>query len=500
MAYNNPLVIARCKNVFIKEETTPGTLVLPSASDFIIMTDFPTMDQQQDTTPVEAVQCSRTRLEVVFNNFGYGTLTGLSVSARVPGTAGSSPTAGQKTLLKAALGKVTDSSTSTVDAIAISAGTAANPVVLTVGAHTFQKGDKVTIANCTETDFNGDHVLASVTSTTLTTETDGSLYGGAASDGDVTLNMARFELAEELPYFSVWMSNETGSSTTGGAVMMAFAGCQINAFDVEFAKDGELQYVFGIDFQRRYFAGTAELSATLATSGTTMTFDSATYDVDNLFFVGQQVNIIDPAGSATLDSPVTVSAVNSGANTVTIGAASITNGPMPIGAIVSPYLPVGVISGNIIEQRNNKIYLGPADTDYGQASGDLIEATYNLLSKTGSISLAQTLQKPLEKELTGDEYPSAQFIPDTRDVTGNVTIAFRMNDQNYYQSLATTPRRALAFTVGNTEGSIIEFYLPKSFLNIPTDSVEEGNTILDIAWNAIEPSLGAERELMIVYR
>lgn len=501
MAYTNQTLIARSKSVFVKEETTTGTLAYPSASDYIILTDYPSLEQQQVTTQVSSVRSSRSRDEVIFDHFSYGTFSGMTISSRPSGTAGTSPTTGEKTLLKSALGSVTDSSTTGVSAVSASAITQANPGVITVSSHSFQAGDKITIANCTQTDYNGDHVVASVTSTTITTETDMSAFGtGAASDGDVTLNMVRFELAEELPYFSIWILTETGASTSGGAVLEAASGCQISSFSTEVSKNGELKYTFGGDFYRQYYGGTAELSATAANAGTTLTFDSASYDVDNLFFVGQYVNIIDPAESATLDSAVEVTAVNSTANTLTVAALSVTNGPLPVGSIVKPYLPTGTISGDVLAQRTAQVYLGTADTDYGHASGDLIESTYSLAAKMGTVSLSQTLSKPHEKELTGDEYPTASFIPGAREISGDVAVVFKLDNQKYYEDLKNTPRRALAYTVGSTEGSIVEFYFPKVFMRVPANSIEEEARTQTFSWETVEPSLGTEREFMLVYR
>lgn len=508
MAYTNQTLIARSKSVFVKEETTAGTLAFPAAADYLILTDYPSFEQQQDTSPVPSIRSSRTSPETIFNNFNYGTFSGLSISARPSGTKGTSPTTGEKTLLKCALGKVTDSSSSGVSAVSVSAITKANPAVITVASHSFQKGDKIVVANATETDYNVTYVVASTTSTTITTETDASGFGaGAASDGDVTLDMVRFELAEELPYFSIWMLTETLADvrdatnySSGGAVVEACSGCQINSFSCTVAKDGELRYTFAGDFYRQYYGGTATLSATLSTSGTTVTFDSSVYDVDNLFFVGQKINIIDPAGTVTLSSPVSVTAVNSTANTLTVDAVTVTSGPFPVGSVVVPYLPTGTISGSVLAQRTAKVYLGTADTDYGEASGDLLVSGNNILAKSGSVTLSQNLQKPHEKELTGDEYGTAAFIPENREISGDVTMVFRINDEKYYEDLKGTPRRALAYAVGSTAGSIVEMYFPKVFMMVPANSQEDGARIQTFNWNTVEPSLGVEREFMLVYR
>jgi hypothetical protein len=501
MAYTNQVLINRSKSVFIKEETTAGTLAYPTASDYVILASEPSLEQQQSTTAVSAMRSSRTANSTISNGFNYGSFSGLTISARPSGTKGTAPTAGEKALLRAALGKVTDSSTTGVNAVSISAITKADPGVITVpSTHGFKKGDKIKVGSCSQTEFNGSHVVASVTSTTITTETDTSSYAAAATDGDVTLDMVRFELAEELPTFSIWVVTDTGSSTTGGAVIEAAAGCQINSLSTSISKDGELQYTFAGDFSRLYYGGTATLSATAANAATTLTFDSGAYDVDNLFFVGQKVNIIDPAGTVTLDSAVSITAVNSTGNTLTVDALSVTSGPLPVGSIVSPYVPAGTISGSVLAQRKANVYLGSADTDYGHSGSDLIISGNKVTATGASVSLSQNLQKPLEKELTGDDYPGVGFIPENREVSGDVSLAFRMNDQNYYQDLKTTPRRSLAVTIGDTDGSIIEFYLPKVFMPVPTNSEDSGARVLNMSFTAEEPSAGTEEEFKLIYR
>ena len=485
-----------------KEETTAGTLAFPSASDYLVLKDFPSFEQSPNNTTIQDIKASRTTTDKTFNYFNYGSFSGLNISARPSGTAGTAPTASEKTLLKAALGKVTDSSTTGVSAVSISGITQASPAVITVtdANHGFKAGHKITAANCTETDFNISYVVASVSGVNITTETDASGFGGAATDGDITLAMTSFTLDKELPYFSTWMLTETGAAASGGGVLEAASGCQINSFSCSLAKDGEVQYSFGGDFSRLYYGGTGTLSATAADSATTLTFDSASYDVDELFFVGQKVNIIDPAGTVTLDAPVSVTAVNSTGNTLTVDALSVTSGPLPVGSIVKPYLPTGTISGSILSQRTAKAYLGTADTGYGQASGDLFTSGNQILANSASVDLSQNLQKPVETEMDGNEYPSAAFIAENRELTGSLDHVFRIDDQKYYQSIKTTPRRALGYSVGETAGSIIDFYLPKVFVDVPGNSQSEGARVQNFPFEAIEPAAGEEEEFMIVYR
>ena len=503
MAYQNTFVTARRKSYFVVEETTPGTLAFPTASNAIYLTDYVAPEQSTKMSDLMAIRESLTALPKIMDGFGSGTFSGLSLSARVSGTAGTAPGLGEITLLKCALGKVTSGATSTVSAIAVSGATKANPSVFTIPAgHTFQAGDIITMANCTVAAFNGSHILASVTSTTVTTATDSSAYASAATDGDITLAMTRIEPAQVLPHFSIWCITGEYNSATGGAIIEAYSGCMITSGPgISLEKKAELKYTFSGKFQREYHGGTATLSATAANGATTLTFSSGSYLVDQLFFVGQKVNVIDPAGTVTLSAPVTVSAVNTSGNTITVGTMTVADGPFPTGSIVKPYLPTPSITGQVVPLAKMGVYFGAYDTGYGSASGKLFHSASFIGSNKSSISIEHTVEAPGENECNLTLYPTAGFVVKDRKVSGSVEIALRYDDQKLYKSLEDEQRRSVGISVGTTAGAIVDIYIPQVFMEKPKRSPETaGGHMETLSWTAQEPTLGQERELMIVLR
>lgn len=513
MAFNpNTLLIDRSKSVFVTLETTAGTPALPSANEFILLNDFPSYDQQQDTTNVSTLRNSRTTTDKIFNNFSFGTFSGVSISARPSGTAGTKPTLGESNLLEAALGHVTDSTTSGVSAVVITGGTQGATTVYNVASHGFRVGDTMTVSGDGDATYNvADQLVTAVTATTITTNLNSTGAGAApaASGSPVTsIALTRYTLCEELPYFTMWFFTETGISNcdgggnvTGGRVLECLAGCQISSMSIEIAKDGELQYSFDGEFQRRYISGPSVTDAITSNGATTISIDSA-YSPAELYFVGQQVQILHVSGTETMTGGATISAVN--ASSITVGAVTL-SGDMPVGSIVIPYHPTGVISGSVLAQRNAVACFAASDTAYGTDTGDILESTtpgsgFAILATSASINLSQNLQKPTEKELTGNAYPSAQFILENREISGEMMLVFRLKDQNYYEAIANTPNRAYCFRVGDTKGSIIDAYMPRAFTDVPVDSQDNGARIQTFEFETIEPTAGVERELTIYYR
>lgn len=511
MAFNNGVERATAVSVYVTTEAVTGTPVLPGASDFLITTEVPEMNQEQNLSDVSAARASRTKVGTVFNRYDYGSGS-FTFSSRPSGTAGNRPGNAETAILKAALGKVTDSTTTGASAVAMSAGTQANPSVLTVAAgHVFKKGDVIEIANCTQAEFNGTHIIDSVSGNDLTTQTDASGYAGVATDGDVTLRITRFELGQCVDSLSIWMLHQ--DCTDGnvladtGSTLDVLAGVKITSISGEYVKDGEFKYTVNYDYQREYHGGTMLLDATAANAATSLTIKSSetidgktvNFDANELAFAGMQFTLVDPAGSAILDSPVTVTSVDS-ATGLTVGALSVTNGPLPVGTTLAPYLAVGTTTGSILEQRYSTAYLDDNDTDYGTATGELLEAVNLKLITSASFELSQAQDKPLENELNGTDYPSPTMLAGAREISGDVTLVKRIADQSYFESLRNDSYRALAFRAGNVAGSIIDTYLPKNFINTPSRATDASATTLTLSYSAEEPAAGPEEEFKIIYR
>lgn len=496
------IINQRNQTVFIKEETTPGVLAFPTSSDMLELESQSTFNQKPNTTPLNRVSSSRTQTGVSFNYMSYGDFSGVSFYARPSGTAGTSPSAAEKLLLKSGLGSVYDGSTSGTSSLTVSSITRANPAVITTSAaHLLKVGDKIAVTGSAQSAFNTTYNVVSKTSTTVTTDVDASAFGsGAASDGTLNLKMSRFSLTTDLPTFSIWVLENTSSASTARATLRGIAGCQISSLETNVEKSGALILTITGKLGRIYFGGSALLSATAANSATTLSFTSGTYNVGELFFVGQKVNIVDPAGTAVLSAPVAVSAVNTGANTITVDALSVSNGPLPIGSIVTPYLPAGTTSGYVVENRTAQIFLGAADLPYGQASGTGMHSANWVNSRSISLKVSQNLLTPGEKDLNGSDFPSIGFIPDTREVSGEITMNFSESDIKYFESLRANPRRCLGIQLGTVAGKIIDFYLPKVFLEIPDVGNNEGAMTLTFKFTAEQPAAGPEEELVVVYR
>ena len=210
--------------------------------------------------------------------------------------------------------------------------------------------------------------------------------------------------------------------------------------------------------------------------------------------------MIDPAGTVTLDAPVSVTAVNSTANTVTVDAISTTGGTFPINTKVVPWLPTGTVTGSILSKTTAKVYLDDANTPYGHTATDLFTSANKLTAKQMTVNINQPLDDPSRQELSGNEYGEANFVDGPRSITGDIKLVARINDQKYFQSFKNNQRRSIGWTVGNTDGAIAEFIIPRAFIDVPSKPDEDNTRQVMAPYDALEPGIGVDKEATLIFR
>lgn len=82
-----------------------------------------------------------------------------------------------------------------MQSVSVTGITAADPAVITVGAHSYQEGDSINLTGFLPAQWNTTATVASVTSTTITTDLDASAFSAATTLGKVE---SRFD------FFSGW--------------------------------------------------------------------------------------------------------------------------------------------------------------------------------------------------------------------------------------------------------------------------------------------------------
>ena len=517
------VVNARNTEIFVAKETSVGTLVYPSASGAVTVTEV-TFAQTAGYTDVEAIRSSRTPIDKVFNRMDYGTFSvTLSAMPKQVASAGTSIAAPQNEglFLEMAMGKVTDTDVDSpdVNAVSASAMTAANPSVITVTAgHGFKVGDVVKLGGISGTDLSAAGLatvnIDGVTNTTLTTDLNMSGKTLSLSSATVDLNCVRYELAKNIGSFSMWMNRE---SSDGYAVIQhALAGCTIDTMSTSFDKSGELQFTFSGQCSRIFRGGSFTFDADIPASSTTsvsgetndlnpsdVTFEGMRFDVMNSSNKTMAGEVFVVSSTHATDGTVSVTAVGGGAITPS-GAIESDTG------IAQPVLPSHSTQADsqVVSKRSGAVFFG-AKNSMNTASG--AKATANLLPvKTASLDMSQAIETPLLEELNGTDFPDAAFLPGLRSSTGSFQLVVRGDDQKQYEKIRKDDRSSLVFKVGDsTKETYIEFYIPHAQNEVPADSDVDGAPAQDFAFTALEPQLDnmaatgtekAEAEFRIWYK
>ena len=495
------VINARNTEIFVAKETSVGTLVYPSASGAVTVTEV-TFAQTAGYSDVEAIRSSRTPIDKVFNRMDYGTfsvtLSAMPVQASTAGAGNIAAPQNEGLMLEMALGKVTDTTVESPDVNAVTCSNAsdATPSVLTVtSGHGFKVGDMIKVDGITGTGMTAAQLATvsvnGVTNTTLTTdmELNGKTIGGTIT---VDLNCVRYELAKNIGSFSMWMNRE--SSDGYAKIQHALAGCTVDTMSTSFDKSGELQYTFSGQCSRIYRGGTFGIDADLATSSTASISGDTTlvtgFNPSDVIFSGMKFNIMASDTKTFYAETWVVTAVHATDGTITVTGQTPAATVDSDTAICMPVLPTHATQtdSQVVSKRSGAVYFGSKN---GMNTSTAARASANLLPvKTASLDMSQAIETPLLEELNGTDFPEAAFLPGLRSSTGSFQLVVRGDDQRQYEKIRKNDRSSLVFKVGDsTKETYMEFYIPHAQSEVPADSDVDGAPAQDFSFTALEPEL-----------
>ena len=182
-----------------------------------------------------------------------------------------------------------------------------------------------------------------------------------------------------------------------------------------------------------------------------------------------------------------------------------------------PSLPtVTNLSTSVIDQRKVQVFIADAFKDsvgsdflldYNPTVADVADAdifasgtsatTSHLFHEKNSLDVTsvnfefdRSITTPGLTEMTGEEFPSANYIINEPTITGSLTLLLRPKDFQLMNSLREEPRRAIAVRVGNVAGKIIEIGAASAFFEVPTPADADGATQIDIPFTVIRGDQG----------
>jgi hypothetical protein len=294
-------------------------------------------------------------------------------------------------------------------------------------------------------------VSRSATTATLTGCTRGYKSSTAAThavDQPVTLKSIFYRQAVASPSFTLWVQSDH--------MTQGLTGCSIDEGSVEITNEGAVKCNLSGQGMKMVFAGTSTLSgAALATNTHIHVTDASLYSAD--------AYIYNPGVPAS--TYIKITTVNRTTNILTLAAAC--------GAAWA--------SGDTI-----KGYLPPSPTIIGdpiECADTTISVAGVTVRQKGSTLSIKTPKKYVDDEV-GTDYPE-DFLDDKRDVTSTMNLYFRKADGKYFADGIAADENAVKFTLGNVAGSIMDIYMKRCSLEVPTINFASPAIELSIPFKAM---------------
>jgi len=427
--------------VWAKAETTCGTFVMPAATDVILPTGFPAVNQEFPTT--DGLEISES-LDITeqFQSAAQPVSFSLPMYVRVPAAAslgnaiqgdvvfqsllGSGVAGGTVSAAVATTWTVGQTTSLGFDTLA--GGWLPDVGVITVGTEKIlYRG--ITWASSTAGSF--DNVERAYAGTTAAEQADTTAF---------TLTSRYFRLDTDSPAFSTVVRTDH--------TVYYITGCAANSATVGITNEGGLQWSFDCQALSFEWAGKSTLAAQAASGQADVVVPDA-----KLYSVGAFVKNTTKNKDNTDGYEIT--AINYSTNTLTLETNLDTN--WEIGDIVEGYVPGSTSVANTIENRYTSVY---------------IDATSTTLQNT---DLTVSCPKQFISDEVGNTYPTA-WVEDQRSITGTMTLYARAADTKYLYDNTQRTEKVVHMLFGDTDGESMAIAMRRTKLTNPTSS-ENGPTI-----------------------
>ena len=434
--------LARRQRVFAKMETAVGEMIFPSGTlDFI----RPAGNASITQNPAFADSEELANTLDVLDQFQGATPAGkwsLVMYLRPTGTLGVAQRMQGSCLLQSLQGASLSTLTATLTANP--GATAATVVIGTIASS--QSGGVLPengVIKIVEAGGGGKleyihytgitRVLRDSTTATLTGCTRGYNSSTAATHtaaNVITLQSPFYQQKTTSPTFSLWI--ETDHFVQG------LSGCSVETAAFDIAVEGGVKLTMDGQGMQMVYAGSSILTASVAATADHIHVTDA-----SLFSAGAYIYDSTAGTMVRL-----ISSVDTSANTISLST-TVQGATWASGNTIRGFLPPGTEIGDPIESKDT----------VAKVSGVTAKI------KTGSLSF-KTPKKYLEDEI-GTDYPE-DFMEDKRDITSTLSLYFRKADAKYFTDGFAGEEVPVLVTFGDTAGSILDVYMKRCKLTVPT--------------------------------
>lgn len=428
----NPIGLARKQSVFAKLESVVGTMVFPSGTtDFIRPAGNAAISQ--NPAFVDSEELANT-LDVLdqFQNATPAGKWNLVMYLRPTGAVGLTQYIQGNPLFRCLQGAVNAATTaslaSNITAVSttvllkhIAGGTMPEVGVVTIGSEMIHYGGITRVSRSAST----------ATLTGCMRAYDTTMAATAATNADVALSSQFYKQATTSPSFSLWI--ETDHFVQG------LSGCSIDNCTFDVTNEGAVKCTMDGQGMNMVYAGSTTLkNNALATNTVIKVVDASLFTAGAYIYdstAGTMVRLISSVDIA--NNRLTLSTTVQGATWAS-------------GHTIRGYLPQNPTEiGDPIESRDTSIKI------------DGVAAVI----KSGSLAV-KVPKKYLEDEI-GNEYP-IDYLEDKRDISSTMGLYFRKADAKYFTDGFAGEEVPVQITFGNVAGSIVDIYMKRCKLTVPT--------------------------------
>lgn len=424
------IALARRQKVFAVLETTPGTLVFPTAADYV----RPAGDALITQTPGFTDSKEKADSLDVMDQFTNALPPGDWSCPMYLRTAGYASAVQGHAILKSLLGGhiasgVVDASLAADIAIGATTLTFQNladgimpPVgVVTIGSEKI-KYTGVTMTTDTAGSLTG-----------LTRGYNGTTAAAHTTGAAVTLTSQYYYPTQSSPAFSLWVQSDHS--------VFFLAGSTCNNSSIPVKNEDGVTFTVKGQGMRMGWAGTDSLHSAAIAGATSITVEDG-----NKYTVGARIFNKTKADYATAGYAIT--AVVGDVLTITPGV--VRGGGWEANDVIAGYLPdPGVLASDVVENRLTSIFM---DGSAGRIrTTDLtIDCPKNYLS-----------------DEVGTQYVS-EFVEDMRKVSFNTNAYFKKNDLGKFKTAADAVEVKFDIYWGDVPGKTLAATMPRVKINVPT--------------------------------
>lgn len=442
------IALSRRQKVFAVEEVTPGTLVFPTAADFIRPAGDATLNQTPSFMDSKEKADTLDVLDQFTNALPPGDwavpmyLRMTDYATKVQGSV----------LLKSLLGGYTAGSTltgtctvATTDGATV-AYTVAEGVVLPPAGVIISGTERIRYSGISRTSSTAGNLLYCTRGYAGTTA---ATHATAA----FTLSSQFFYPTTSAPSFTLWIQTDH--------VVQFLTGATCNQATVAVKNEDGVTFNLKGQGMMMGFAGTDSLAADAASGATTVTVNDS-----DKYTIGARIYNKTKADFGTAGYAIT--AIVGDDLTITPATAEAWSED----DIICGYLPdPGTLTSQVIENRKSAVKIN------------------NLAGKLRTTDITIDTPKNYLADEVGTQYVS-EYVEDMRKVSATVNSYFKKDDVGKFKTAAEGLGVPLEVTYGDTGGKTVSIFMPRMKLSVPTINFENPTVSLQTTATA----LGTEGE------